>query len=120
VNTIERGVSMNGRELYKRAIGAFGDAIEVALDQTGLTVDDIDLFIPHQANKRIIDSAAKRVGLTDDKIYLNVMKVANTSAASIPIAIDEARKEGRIKEGDTVLLAAFGGGLTWASAIIRW
>ena len=120
VNTIERGVSMNGRELYKRAIGAFGDAIEVALEQTGLTVDDIDLFIPHQANKRIIDFAAKRVGLTDDKIYLNVMKVANTSAASIPIAIDEARKEGRIKEGDTVLLAAFGGGLTWASAIIRW
>ena len=120
VNTVERGVSMNGRELYKRAIGAFGDAIEMALKQTGLTVDDIDLFIPHQANKRIIDSAAKRVGMAEDKIYLNVMKVANTSAASIPIAIDEARKEGRIKDGDTVLLAAFGGGLTWASAMIRW
>lgn len=120
VNTIERGVAMNGRELYKRAVGAFGDAIEVALHQTGLGVDDIDLFIPHQANKRIIDSAAKRVGLTEDKIYLNVMKVANTSAASIPIAIDQARAEGRIKEGDTILLAAFGGGLTWASAMIRW
>jgi 3-oxoacyl-[acyl-carrier-protein] synthase-3 len=120
VNTVERGVSMNGRELYKRAIGAFGDAIEVALQQTGLTVDDIDLFIPHQANKRIIDSAAKRVGLPEEKIYLNLMTVANTSAGSIPIAIDEARKEGRIKDGDTVLLAAFGGGLTWASAMIRW
>lgn len=120
VNTIERGVSMNGRELYKRAIGAFGDAIEMALKQTGLTVDDIDLFIPHQANKRIVDSAAKRVGMAEEKIYLNLMKVANTSAASIPIAIDEARKEGRIKDGDTVLLAAFGGGLTWASAMIRW
>lgn len=120
VNDIEFGVSMNGRELYKRAIGAFGDAIEVALKQTGLCVDDIDLFIPHQANKRIIDSAAKRVGLSEEKIYLNVMKVANTSAASIPIALDQARKEGLIKEGDTVLLAAFGGGLTWASAMIRW
>jgi 3-oxoacyl-[acyl-carrier-protein] synthase-3 len=120
VNTVERGVCMNGRELYKRAIGAFGEAIEMALKQTGLNVDDIDLFIPHQANKRIIDSAAKRVGLVEDKIYLNLMKVANTSAASIPIAIDEARREGRIKDGDTVLLAAFGGGLTWASAMIRW
>lgn len=120
VNDIELGVSMNGRELYKRAIGAFGDAIEKALEQTGLAVDDIDLFIPHQANKRIIDSAAKRVGLSEDKIYLNVMKVANTSAASIPIAIDQARKEGRLNEGDTLLLAAFGGGLTWASAMIRW
>lgn len=120
INEVERGVSMNGRELYKRAIGAFSDAIEVALKQTGLTVDDITLFIPHQANKRIIDSAAKRVGLAEDKIYLNVMKVANTSAASIPIAIDQARAEGRIKEGDILLLAAFGGGLTWASAMLRW
>ena len=67
-----------------------------------------------------MDSAAKRVGMAEEKIYLNLMKVANTSAASIPIAIDEARKEGRIKDGDTVLLAAFGGGLTWASAMIRW
>lgn len=120
VNDIELGVAMNGRELYKRAIGAFGEAIEVALHQTGLKVDEIDLFIPHQANKRIIDSAAKRVGLAEEKIYLNVMKVANTSAASIPIAIDQARAEGRLKEGDTLLLAAFGGGLTWASAMIRW
>lgn len=120
INDVERGVNMNGRELYKRAIGAFGEAIEVALEKTGLKVDDIDLFIPHQANKRIIDSAAKRVGLTEDKIYLNVMKVANTSAASIPIAIDQARAEGRIVEGSTVLVAAFGGGLTWASAMIRW
>jgi len=120
INDIELGVSMNGQALYKRAIGAFGEAIEVALDQTGLKVEDIDLFIPHQANKRIIDSAAKRVGLTEDKIYLNVMKVANTSAASIPVAIDQARAEGRIVEGSTILLAAFGGGLTWASAMIRW
>ena len=120
VNTIERGVNMNGQALYKRAIGAFGEAIEVALEQTGLKVEDIDLFIPHQANKRIIDSAAKRVGLTEDKIYINVMKVANTSAASIPIAIDQARSEGLIKEGNTILLAAFGGGLTWASSMIRW
>ena len=120
VHEIEFGVIMNGQALYKRAIGAFGDAIEAALEKTGLKVEEIDLFIPHQANKRIIDSAAKRVGLTEDKIYLNVMKVANTSSASIPIAIDQARAEGRIKEGDTVLLAAFGAGLTWASAMIRW
>ncbi|MCF6285084.1 MAG: 3-oxoacyl-ACP synthase, partial [Candidatus Hydrogenedentes bacterium] len=120
INDTEFGVIMNGQVLYKRAIGAFGDAIEAALEKTGLKVEDIDLFIPHQANKRIIDSATKRVGLTEDKVFLNVMTAANTSSASIPIAIDQARKEGRIKEGDTVLLAAFGAGLTWASAMIRW
>jgi 3-oxoacyl-[acyl-carrier-protein] synthase III len=120
INDVDLSIAMNGQALYKRAISAFGEAIEMALEQTGLTVDEVNLFIPHQANKRIIDSAARRVGLTEDKIYLNVMKVANTSAASIPIAIDQARKEGRINKGDTVLLAAFGGGLTWASAMIRW
>lgn len=120
INELDRSIRMNGRELYKRAVVAFGDAIEKAMTRTGMTADDIDLFIPHQANRRIILAAAERVGLPEDKIYLNVDRVANTSAASIPIAIDQARMEGRIQDGNMVLLAAFGAGLTWASAMIRW
>jgi 3-oxoacyl-[acyl-carrier-protein] synthase-3 len=99
---------------------AFGEAVEVALQATGCTAEDIELFVPHQANERIIDSAAKRVGLPPEKIYLNLDRVANTSAASIPIALDQARKEGRIQDEALVLLAAFGAGLTWASAMVRW
>lgn len=117
---LDRGIRMNGRELYKRAIFAFGDAIEQALNRAGVCVDDVDVFVPHQANKRIIASAADRIGLPEEKIYLNVDRVANTSAASIPIALDQAVAEGRIRRGSLVLLAAFGAGLTWASAVIRW
>jgi 3-oxoacyl-[acyl-carrier-protein] synthase-3 len=120
INELDRGIRMNGRELYKRAVVAFGDAIEKALIKSGIKSDDIDLFIPHQANRRIIVAATDRIGLPEDKIYLNVDRVANTSAASIPIAMDQALAEGRIRDGSLVLVAAFGAGLTWASAIIRW
>lgn len=120
INELNRGILMNGRELYKRAIVAFGEAVEAALQRAGVSVNDVDLFVPHQANRRILVSAAERIGLDADRIYLNVDRVANTSAASIPIALDHAMAEGRIRDGSTVLLAAFGAGLTWASAVVRW
>lgn len=120
IHALNRGILMNGRELYKRAIHAFGDAAEQALRRARVGVDDIRLFVPHQANKRIIAAAAERIGLAEDRIYLNVDRVANTSAASIPIALDHARAERRLDRGDLVLLAAFGAGLTWASAVVRW
>ncbi|MBI2425091.1 MAG: ketoacyl-ACP synthase III [Candidatus Hydrogenedentes bacterium] len=120
INDVERGIMMDGQALYKRAVKAFGEATERALQQTQLTSENIKLFVPHQANKRIIDSATSRLGIPDEKIYLNLDRVANTSAASIPIALDQARKEGRIVDNDIVLMAAFGAGLTWASAMVRW
>lgn len=120
INELDRSIRMNGRELYKRAVFAFGDAVDKALQGAKVAPSDIDLFVPHQANRRIIEAAAQRIGLPEEKIYLNLDKVANTSAASIPIALDQAQTEGRLKEGDLVLLAAFGAGLTWASAMIRW
>ncbi|MDZ4858626.1 MAG: beta-ketoacyl-ACP synthase III [Candidatus Hydrogenedentes bacterium] len=120
IHDLNRGIQMNGRELYKRAVHAFGDAVEQALQRANVSVDDLRLFVPHQANKRIIAAAVERIGLADDKIYLNVDRVANTSAASIPIALDQALAEGRFAAGDLVLLAAFGAGLTWGSAVIRW
>lgn len=113
-------IYMKGPELFKRAILEFGKAAQRALDATGLTLADIDLFIPHQANGRIIEAAAQRIGLTKEQVFINIQKVGNTTAASIPIAIHQARTEGRIKEGDTILLAAFGAGLTWGSVMIRW
>jgi 3-oxoacyl-[acyl-carrier-protein] synthase-3 len=120
IGECNRGIQMNGRELYKRAIGAFSEAAEQGLARAGVTVNDIDLFIPHQANKRIITSAVERMGLPEDKIYLNVDRVANTSAASIPIALDQACADGKVNDGALLLFAAFGAGLTWASAVVRW
>ncbi len=120
VESLERNIIMDGQAVYKRAVLAFGDGTKAVLEQTGLDGSAIDLFIPHQANKRIIDSAAQRLGIPEEKVYLNLDKVANTSAASIPIALDQAVAEGRLQEGSLVLMAAFGAGLTWASAIVRW
>jgi len=120
IDEVDRSFSMNGPELYKRAIKAFGEGTERALAKVGLSAESIDLFVPHQANKRIIDAAVGRIGLPEEKIYMNLDKVANTSAASIPIALDQALIEGRLKDEDLVLLAAFGAGLTWASAMVRW
>jgi len=120
INDLNRGILMNGRELYKRAIHAFGDAVEQALRRANVSVDEVDLFVPHQANRRIITAACERIGLPEGKIFLNLDQVANTSAASIPIALDQARAQGRIQEGSLVLLAAFGAGLTWGSAVVRW
>lgn len=120
INALNRGILMNGRELYKRAIHAFGDAVEQALRRANVSVGEIDIFVPHQANRRIIAAACERIGLPEQKVFLNLDQVANTSAASIPIALDQAYAQGRIRKGSLVLLAAFGAGLTWGSAVVRW
>ena len=119
--TLESGMNylkMNGREVFKFATGMMGNALQKVVSDAGLTIEDVNLFIPHQANARIIEYAAKSVGLPMEKVFLNVNKYGNTSAASVPIAITEAYEEGRLKEGDTLALVAFGSGLTWAAALM--
>jgi 3-oxoacyl-[acyl-carrier-protein] synthase-3 len=111
---------MAGREVFKHAVRSMADACDRALEQAGLSGEDIDILIPHQANIRIIDATAKHAGIPPEKVYVNVDRYGNTSAASIPIALDECVREGRIKSGDIVLLVAFGAGFTWASCAIRW
>lgn len=113
-------VHMNGNEVFKFAVKVMGEAAIKALESAGLKPSDVDCLIPHQANIRIIQSAAKRLKLPMDKVMINVNKYGNTSAASIPIALEEAVHGGKIKQGDTVVLVGFGAGLTWASAVIKW
>ena len=113
-------IYMNGKEVFKFAVKIMGDAANKALENAKLTAADIDCFVPHQANIRIVQSAAKRLGFPMEKVVVNVEKYGNTSAASIPIALDEAVKSGRIKNGNTILLVGFGGGLTWAASVIKW
>jgi 3-oxoacyl-[acyl-carrier-protein] synthase-3 len=120
---IEQGqnrLMMKGREVYRFAVEIMGEAAAQALDSVGLTPHDVDLFIPHQANIRIIASAAKRLDLPMEKVFVNVDRYGNTSAASVPIALCEAWQEGRIKPGDTVVTVGFGAGLTWGANVIRW
>ena len=111
---------MKGREVFKLAVTAMQDAAITICEQHGVKPSDLKLVIPHQANLRIIESIATRMKLTKEQVYVNVDRFGNTSAASIPIALDEARRRGRIQSGDLVLMIAFGAGLTWASALIRW
>lgn len=111
---------MNGQFVFKNAVVRFSEVIMEGLKANGLAVGDIDMLIPHQANLRISQFIQKKFGLSDDQVYNNIMKYGNTTAASIPIALTEAWEEGKIKEGDLVVLAAFGSGFTWGSAIIRW
>ncbi|MDK8180776.1 beta-ketoacyl-ACP synthase III [Paenibacillus sp. UMB4589-SE434] len=113
-------IYMNGREVFKFAVRIMGSAAEEALAKAGKTKEDIDLFIPHQANMRIIQSAIERLNVPVEKCVINLPRYANTSAASIPIALAEAAEEGRLSEGDTVVLVGFGGGLTWGSSVITW
>jgi 3-oxoacyl-[acyl-carrier-protein] synthase-3 len=113
-------IKMQGNEVFKLAVRAMEEAANEALSANGLSVADIDLFISHQANRRIIDAIGKRMGLSPEQVYINLERYGNTSAASIPIALDEANRAGKVKEGDLVLLDSFGGGLTWASALVRW
>lgn len=113
-------ITMKGTDLFKKAVTMFGEAGRIALEDTGLAVEDIDLFIPHQANTRIIEAATQRMGIPSERVFINMNKVGNTVAASIPLALSQARDQGRIKDGDILLLASFGAGLTWASSIIRW
>ncbi|MCX5700777.1 MAG: ketoacyl-ACP synthase III [Candidatus Omnitrophica bacterium] len=113
-------IKMQGNELFKIAVRTMTHAAETVLKQAGLTYRDVDLIIPHQANSRIIFAVAKRLGLTEDKIYLNIEKYGNMSSASTVTALVEAVKEGRVKKGDTVLLDCFGAGLVWGASIIKW
>lgn len=113
-------IEMCGNEVFRFAVKIMGDAVEQVLKKVHLKKEDLDYLIPHQANIRIIRSAAKRLDLPMDKVYVNVNKYGNTSAASIPLALDEAVKKGRIKAGDLVALVGFGAGLTWAASVIRW
>lgn len=112
--------NMEGQFVFKLAVTKFPEVIHEALTEVGLKSDAIDMLIPHQANLRISQFVAKRMGLSSDKVYNNIQKYGNTTAASIPIALCEAWESGRIKEGDLVCLAAFGSGFTWGSALIRW
>lgn len=111
---------MEGREVFRRAVTAMGDSSARVVAEAGLTLEDVDLLIPHQANVRIIDATARRLELEPEKVYVNIAAYGNTSAATIPIAIVEALEEGKIEAGTTIVFAAFGGGFTWAAAVYRW
>jgi len=110
---------MNGKEVFRHAVVNIAEAIQDALTQAGLTADDIDWFVPHQANQRILDGTAKRLHIGNERVISTVASHGNTSAASVPLAFDVARKDGRIKAGDLVLMEAMGGGFTWGSALLR-
>jgi 3-oxoacyl-[acyl-carrier-protein] synthase-3 len=112
-------IKMEGREVFKAAVTAMGDAAVHIIEQTGLSSEDVDLLIPHQANMRIISATAKRLKLPDEKVYVNLQEYGNTSSASIPVALNEAREKGIVKEGSVVVMVAFGGGFTWGSAAVR-
>jgi 3-oxoacyl-[acyl-carrier-protein] synthase-3 len=113
-------VRMEGREVFRHAVVNIAEAISESLEATGLKADDIDWFVPHQANKRILDGTAKRIGLPPEKVVMTVGEQGNTSAASVPLALDKAVKDGRIKKNDLVLLEAMGGGFTWGSLLFRF
>ena len=113
-------IKMKGNETFKVAVRSLTEVCQEVLTGAGVTPDQIDLFVPHQANKRIIDAVGERLGVPPEKVYINLERVGNTSAASIPLAMREAVDRGVLKPGDLVLAAAFGGGLTWAAALLRW
>ena len=121
--TIDEGqhfFKMKGNELFKVAVRSMADISAEMLEKAGLTVDDVDIVIPHQANQRITDAVASRLGVPEEKVYSNIAEHGNTSSASIPIAMDECIESGRITEGSTVLLTAFGGGVTWGATVLRF
>ena len=113
-------IRMNGREVFKSAVRCLSDASMKAIEHNGLTPDDISWVVPHQANLRILDGVAKRIGIPTEKFILNLARVGNTSSASIPIALDEAVRADTVKENDIILMCALGGGISWGSAILRW
>ncbi|MFL6241874.1 MAG: 3-oxoacyl-[acyl-carrier-protein] synthase III C-terminal domain-containing protein, partial [Acidimicrobiia bacterium] len=111
---------MEGREVFRHAVGMVTDVVTDAFAASGVGPSDIDWFVPHQANIRIIESAANRLGIGGDRTIVNIDHYGNTSAASIPLALAEAADDGRLKDGDLVLMSGFGAGMTWASALLRW
>ena len=116
----ESFVKMNGREVYKFATRVLVSSAEKLLDEVGMTVDDVDVYVPHQANIRIIDHAAKKLGFPPEKVVINVQKYGNTSSGSIPLALADAAADGRLKPGSKVLMTGMGAGLTWGSGLIEW
>ena len=113
-------VRMEGREVFKHAVGMITDVVETVFEETGYGADDLDWFVPHQANKRIIDGAGQKLGIPPEKVVVTVDRHANTSAASVPLALHTAVTDGRIKRGDLVMIEAMGGGFTWGASLIRW
>jgi 3-oxoacyl-[acyl-carrier-protein] synthase-3 len=113
-------LKMDGNRLFKIAVKSLGDTVIEILERNNIKESEIDLLIPHQANLRIIQAIAKRLNLPEEKVFINIQKYGNTSSASIPIALDEAHREGRIREGSLVLFNAFGAGLTWGAVLVRW
>jgi 3-oxoacyl-[acyl-carrier-protein] synthase-3 len=111
---------MEGREVFKFAVTKMIEATDTALQKANLQKTDVDWLIPHQANKRIIDAAAKYLDMPDDKVIVNIQEYGNTSAASIPIALSEAVRSGKIKKGDVIVFVGFGGGLSWGAVTWRW
>ena len=111
---------MIGREVFRHAVIKLAAIVDEALDANGLAAEDIDWLVPHQANKRILDGTARKLRLPQERMVVTVERHANTSAASIPLALDEAVKDGRIKRGELVLMQAMGGGLTWGAILVRW
>lgn len=114
------GIVMEGQEVFRRAVVKMAESSARALERAGVGLEDVVLLIPHQANVRIIDATARRLGVDESKVYVNIASYGNTSAATIPVALSEALEEGRIQPGDVVVFTAFGGGLTWGSAVVRW
>ncbi len=113
-------LKMEGREVFKHAVGMITDVVNNVLEATGTTVEDLDWFVPHQANKRIIDGAGAKLGIPPEKVVVTVDRHANTSAASVPLALNAAVEEGRIRPGHLVMIEAMGGGFTWGASLIRW
>jgi 3-oxoacyl-[acyl-carrier-protein] synthase-3 len=120
VDPSECAIGMEGPEVFRRAVTTMGDSAARAIKDAGLSLDDIDLLIPHQANVRIIDATARRLGFDDGKVFVNIHSYGNTSAATIPVALTEALETGRISPGANIAFTAFGGGLSWGSAVYRW
>jgi 3-oxoacyl-[acyl-carrier-protein] synthase III len=121
--TVEQGshfIKMRGNELFKVAVRNLEDVSRKVLEKAGLTTNDIDLFIPHQANQRITEAVRERLGLSSERVYSNIARIGNTSSASIPICLDECAQTGRLKKGDLVLMSAFGAGVTWGAVLMRW
>jgi 3-oxoacyl-[acyl-carrier-protein] synthase III len=120
VNARQHYMTMAGKEVFRRAVRVVVESATTTLDRAGLTADDVDWFVPHQANLRIIEAASSRLGIAAERTVVNIERYGNTSSASIPLALFEAVDDGRVKAGDVVLLSGFGAGMTWASALIRW
>ena len=121
--TIDEGLhylSMNGREVFKHAVRAMADSARTVLSDCGVSIEDVDWLVPHQANQRIVEAIGQRLEIAPEKVFMNLQKYGNMSAASIPVALDEACREGHIQKGDLVLLIAFGGGFTWGASVVEW